>query len=287
MGAVSSATAYTLMAAPLACTAQQKEVKTIQDVIDFLISQVEGAPFGQTVDTVKSGDAGQNVSGIVTTFMPNCDVIKKTVDLGANLIITHEPTFYNHEDTTDWLEEDPVYQYKRKLLEENNIVVWRFHDYIHAFQPDPMISAVAEQLAWQSYVSAEKINIFNIPTQKVGNLAEYIKQHLGGRSIRIVGAEDMDCTKVGLLVGAYGGRNQISFLSKSDVEVLVVGEIHEWEISEYVRDAISAGQKKALIVAGHSQTEEPGMQWLAGWLNDQLSGIAVTHVHGEAPFGYL
>ncbi len=287
VGSISSATAYAFVAVPMACSAQKEKVQTIQDVIDFLISQANGAPFDNTVDTVKSADSSQKVKGIVTTFMANSRVIQKAIELGANMIITHEPTYYNHRDNTDWIENDAVYQYKRQLLEDNNIVVWRFHDYIHAYQPDPIMKGLADKLGWQPYVSEEKTNIFTLPEQTVGNLAKEIKQRLGSKAVWLVGDENMACSKIGLLPGASGGKSHINFLSGSDIEVLVVGEIAEWETSEYVRDAISAGQKKALVVAGHAPTEEPGMQWLAGWLDNQFPGIAVAHVPGEAPFVYL
>jgi len=73
---------------------------TIRDVIDKLQADVPGAPFPQTVDTIKAGDWGQPVKGIVTTMFATDVVIEKTISLGANFIIAHEPTFYNHLDET-------------------------------------------------------------------------------------------------------------------------------------------------------------------------------------------
>ena len=52
---------------------------------------------------------------------------------GFNLIITHEPTFYDHYDKTDALaaEGDPVYAAKAALIKKQGLVIWRFHDYWH------------------------------------------------------------------------------------------------------------------------------------------------------------
>ena len=96
---------------------------TIQDVIDTILQEVPGAPFEESVDTFKAGDPSLEVTGIVTTFLASYEVIQRAVDLGANLIITHEPIYYNHLDEVDWLTNDPVYQAKRQLLEENNVTV--------------------------------------------------------------------------------------------------------------------------------------------------------------------
>ena len=73
---------------------------TIQQVIDLILTKIPGAPFSETVDTIKSGDGQQEVKGIVTTMFATIDVINKAAALGANFIIAHEPTFYNHRDDT-------------------------------------------------------------------------------------------------------------------------------------------------------------------------------------------
>ena len=76
---------------------------TIQQAIDTIIAAVPGGPPPDTVDTVKIGDPTQPLTGIVTTFLATVEVIEQAAQLGANLIITHEPIFYNHRDETDWL----------------------------------------------------------------------------------------------------------------------------------------------------------------------------------------
>ena len=37
------------------------------------------------------------VKGVVSTFMATVDVIRQAIDLGANFIITHEPTWFKSE----------------------------------------------------------------------------------------------------------------------------------------------------------------------------------------------
>ena len=127
---------------------------TVQHVIDLIMKSIPGAPFKDTVDTIKSGDANQKVAGIVTTMFATDDVIEKTAKLGSNFIIAHEPTFYNHTDDTGWLQNDDVYQYKKALLERDNIVVWRCHDYIHAHKPDGVLMGVLSALGWSKYYDA-------------------------------------------------------------------------------------------------------------------------------------
>ena len=102
---------------------------TVQQIMDLFIKDVPGGKKANTVDTLKSGSGDTVVTGIVTAMFATVDVIRKAIALGANFIIAHEPTFYNHVDDTSWLKNDDVYQYKANLLKEHNIAVWRNHDY--------------------------------------------------------------------------------------------------------------------------------------------------------------
>lgn len=263
----------------------------IQKVLDLLKNEATGGEKSKTVDSVKTGDPSQRVTGIVTTFMANVETIERAIELGANLIVTHEPTFYNHFDDTSYLSEDPVYQYKRRLIDEHDIVVWRYHDYIHSVDPDPIMTGLVEELGWQDYLEPDTVDhhlgaIFTPPVETMGELIDVLKTTLDLPTIRYVGDPDMKCERVGLMVGAAGGRLQILFLSNTDADVLVVGEISEWEVSEYVRDANSMGQAKGLIVMGHSPSEDPGMAWLAKWMKPRYPNIPITHVSAPSPFSY-
>lgn len=251
---------------------------TIQDVIDTILSRIPGGRMAETVDTVKCGDPAQAVTGIVTTFMASTDVIHKAVALGANFIITHEPTFYNHLDTVDALVGDAVYETKRKLLDDNGIVVWRFHDHWHRHEPDGISVGVIQALGWEPYAENVDSWAITIPETTVGDLAAHAKRSLGIDTVRIVGDLDMPCRGVGLMVGAPGGEWQIRALRDDAVDVLLTGEVHEWETSEYARDAVLQGRRKALIVLGHANSEEPGMDYLVEWLRPLVPGVPVTHV---------
>jgi putative NIF3 family GTP cyclohydrolase 1 type 2 len=259
---------------------------TVQDVIDTIFAAVPAQPDSDTVDTVKLGDPAQSVTGIVTTFLATCAVIQQAAALGANLIITHEPIFYNHRDETGWLEGDPVYQAKRRLIDEHNIVIWRFHDYWHQRRPDGIIAGVLKQLGWEAYADPDRTYLCALPPLPLGELVATLKTKLNIPRVRTIGASDMICRRVGLLVGAPGGRVQIEVLGREGLDVLICGEINEREISEYVRDAAYAGQSRALIVIGHANSEEAGMGWLAEWLRPQLPGVPITHVPAGDPLRF-
>jgi putative NIF3 family GTP cyclohydrolase 1 type 2 len=261
-------------------------VTAIRAILDTIIAQVPGAPFDDTVDVIKTGDPDQPCTGIVTTFMATVDVIRQAIALGANLIITHEPTFYSHKDDTAWLAADPVYLAKRQLIDQHGLVIWRFHDYWHSVEPDGIGVGVLAQLGWQSYVSPD-VPYLTMPATPLAELADELRRKLHVPSVRLVGDPGLICEKVALMVGAAGGRWQIGALSALSVDAMICGELNEWETSEYVRDAVQLGRKVGLIVVGHANSEEAGIGYLVDWLKPLLPDVPAHFVPAGDPFLYL
>lgn len=266
--------------------AEQPEL-TIQQVMDLILKSVPGAPFSQTVDTIKAGDPNQRVTGIVTTMFATVDVIRKAISLKANFIIAHEPTFYNHTDSTEWIENDTVLNLKKDLLNKNKIVVWRFHDYIHAMRPDGVLIGVLNLLGWEKYYNADNPVMVKVPALTVQEVVTLAKAKLGIKSMKVVGDLSQSCERIALLPGAWGGRPQINVQMKDKPDLMLCGEVAEWETSEYIRDARALGEKRSLIILGHALSEEPGMKWMASWLQPQIKQVTVTHVASGEPFVWV
>lgn len=261
--------------------------KTIQDVIQTILTAIPGDPLPDTVDVVKIGDPQQKVTGIAVTFLPTYAVIEQAIQRDANLIITHEPTFYNHLDATGWLESDSVYLAKRRLLEEHHLVIWRFHDYLHSLQPDPTTTGILRALDWTAYALPEFPPVCHLPPRSLHNLVTEIKTKLGLPTVRVVGEPEMQCSKVGLMVGAPGGEWQIQTLGQPEIEVLICGEINEWETNEYVRDALQLNQHKALVIIGHAASEEAGIQEVVPWLQARVPDVPITFIPTGQPFQWV
>ena len=255
-----------------------KAAVTVGDIMDLFIKQVPNAPIKDTVDTLKSGSRDTVVTNVVTAMFATIDVIKKAIAMKANFIIAHEPTFYNHTDDVSWLQSDDVYQYKRDLLQQHNIAVWRNHDYIHSLTPDGVREGVLAQLGWKQYDSGASDDMVTIPAVTLHELIETAKKKMNIHTVRYIGDLNQSCKKILLMPGAAGGKNQISAISKYKPDVLMCGEISEWETAEYVRDAEAKGDKVSLVVLGHIASEEAGSEWMKNWLEKNVPGIAVTHL---------
>lgn len=257
---------------------------TVEQIINIILKEIPGGTIERTVDTLKSGKATMKVTGIVTTMFATVEVIRKAIELKANFIIAHEPTFYNHTDATDWLQQDKVYSYKKELLEKNNIVVWRFHDYMHTHRPDGVLMGLLTDLGWQKLSTASNPGVIKLPATSLREITEHVKTKLDIKHLRFVGDPGQVCSKILVMPGASGGRSQIQRIIREEPDLIICGEVAEWETSEYIRDAKAMGLNRSLIVLGHVPSEEPGMAWLVDWLKPKVQGISVTHVAANNPF---
>src|SRR5262249_47989924 len=122
---------------------------------------------------------------------------------------------------------------------------------------------------------------------KLLELAQRVKERLGLRTIRVVGNLESTCERIALMPGFPSAEFQIGGLGVAGAEALITGEIHEWETSEYVRDATHLGHNKGLIVTGHAASEEPGMRWIIPWLEERLPVVAIHFIATGSPFQQL
>ncbi|HYK36403.1 Nif3-like dinuclear metal center hexameric protein [Alloacidobacterium sp.] len=277
--------AITISAISLPLAAQTTSTSLTADAaIKRIIAAIGATPPPGTVDTIKAGDPTTVVTGIATTFLDTYRVLEKAVADGKNLIITHEPTFYNHPDDMTVLGNDPVQAQKLTFIKEHHLVVWRFHDTWHLRQPDGILEGVMQEFGWQPYQSRDNPHLFTLPPTSVRQLAATLRVRAGSRIIRVVGDPDMPVTRVALLPGAAGLKMQVKLLERDDVQVLVVGESAEWETVEYTRDAAAQGRHKALILLGHEVSEEAGMRYCAQWLKGVLPGVPIEYIRADEPF---
>jgi len=260
---------------------------TVRQIINLFIKEVPGAPFEQTVDTLKAGNLDQKVTGIVTSMFASVEVIEKAISIGANFIIAHEPTFYNHQDETAWLENDKVYHYKTELLKKHNIAVWRNHDYIHQHKPDGVQTGLVAALGWEKYYNPENRNRFVLPPTTLKALIALTKEKLNVQMVRYIGDLSQSCQRILFMPGASGGKRHIEQMGQEQPDVLICGEAPEWETIEYVRDARAKGDKLSLVLLGHIPSEEPGSEWLVNWLKPKLPGVKITHIPAQNPLHFI
>ncbi len=259
---------------------------TAREIVDRIQKNV-GVPWTTpTVDTFKAGNPDEPITGIAVTMMATLDVLERAAAAGSNFVITHEPTFYNHLDSTSQLEKqnDAVLAAKQKFIRDHHLVIWRFHDHWHMHKPDGILLGMTHALGWEKFQNPENQHLFTVPETTLNDLAENVKHKLDVRALRAVGDPHLKLTKVGFLPGAAGSARQIQMLEGDDVEVLLIGETPEWETVEYVADAATEHKRKGLIIIGHVKSEQAGMEECTRWLKTFIHDVPVQFIATPEPF---
>jgi putative NIF3 family GTP cyclohydrolase 1 type 2 len=220
-------------------------------------------------------------------MMATMDVLQRAAASGKNLIITHEPTFYNHLDKLDVLEQkenDPVLATKLAFIAKHNLVVWRFHDHWHLHKPDGIVAGMVHALGWERYQDAKNEHLFTIPETTMEKLAADLKVRLSTHAMRVVADPHQRVKRVALVPGASGFARETHALEMPEVDVLLTGEPREWETVEYVADAVTQKKGKGLIILGHIPSEQAGMEECTGWLKTFVSDVPTEFVPADDPF---
>jgi putative NIF3 family GTP cyclohydrolase 1 type 2 len=266
--------------------AQEKHLSA-REVIARIQKHV-GVPWqAETVDTFKSGNPDTPVTGIAVTMMATMDVLERAAASGKNLIITHEPTFYNHLDKLDVLEQketDAVLAAKLAFIAKHNLVVWRFHDHWHRRKPDGIAAGMVHALGWEKYQDAKNEYLFTIAETTMEKLAADLKAKLSTHAMRVVADPQQRVKRVALVPGSSGFSAETRALEMPDVDVLVTGEPREWETVEYVADAVTQRKGKGLIILGHIPSEQAGMEECTRWLKTFVNEVPIEFVATADPF---
>lgn len=226
----------------------------------------------KTRDKVLYGNTDKECTGIVTTIYPSVEVIKKAHEHGANFIISHESTFWNHGDHTEWLSQNKSFNMKKELLDKYDITIWRNHDYIHSKLKyedkyvDGIFYGLAKELDFLDYVNdINDPRYFEIPLTPTKDLIKYLMDKLGLQGIKTMGDLEGYSRKIFIpyhIIGQFDNEI-IKEIEEKDIDTVLAMEITDFTVAIYIRDSAQLGRAKRILNAGHFNIEEPGMKWFA------------------------
>lgn len=276
---------------------------TIDQIVQTILAFHPELPGYTGCDGYKAGDPQQACTGIACALVPTVDVIRKTAELGCNLLYVHEPSYYMTPDYPAWKGgyENKVYNEKRRLLEENGIVIFRDHDHTHAHQPDGIFSGVIRYLGWEKYqipcpLPLPACYLFDLPETTVEALNSHLMEKIGMRGMRYIGRPDARIRRAAIVAHLYPGAflpgkeengvytdyatMLIRLMEEHGVQAVIPGEIIEWNLLSYIADAAMLGRDVACLNIGHFNLEELGARYAAQWI-DRLCGgaVPVHYVH--------
>jgi putative NIF3 family GTP cyclohydrolase 1 type 2 len=256
---------------------------TAQDMIDRIKKNIGVEWKPESLDGLKAGDPSMVVKGVITTSMATLSVLRAAVKTGANLVITAQPTFYGRTDAARSPNQDAIVAAKNEFIANNNLVIFRLSEHWRMRQPDPLVQGMAAALGWTRYQTTADPMRVQVPAMTLDALAAHVKTRLQLRGgIRVVGDAHARVQRIGLLPGTTPIQASLKMLP--NVDVVLAGEVREWESVEYARDTAFSGLKKGLILVGRVASEEPGMNVCAGWLRTFVPDVPIAYLPAGDPY---
>jgi putative NIF3 family GTP cyclohydrolase 1 type 2 len=177
---------------------------------------------------------------------------------------------------------DPVYAGKSAFIETNKLIVFRLNEHWNARTPDPRAVGLASMMGWTKYKAGDELH-YDVPPITLDALASQLKKTLGARGgIRAVGDPAIKVQKLGLLPGFTQIQAAVAMLP--NVDLIIAGEVQEWETPTYVQDVAFAGVKKGFISIGRVVNDAPGMQACADWLKTIVTEVPVRFISAGDPY---
>jgi putative NIF3 family GTP cyclohydrolase 1 type 2 len=277
----------------VAANAQQRAL-TAEDIAGHIATALGGDLPANSADGFKAGNPATVITGVVTTASATADVLKRALATGANLVITYEPTFFGRADGTapggaagrggfGAGASDPVIAAKKEFIEKNGLTVLRLRDRWQSRKPDAMSTGLAESLEWARYRVKPEDALFDIPATTAEAVVAHIRARLNLKGgLRAVGDRKARARRVLLYPGHM--PPPVMWARAAEADLIVTGEVREWENTFYAADLLTAGEKHGLVTIGRVVSEDPGMRACAAWLKTIVPQVPVQWIGAGDPY---
>ncbi len=251
---------------------------TTLDIRNYLLAHSPWVDAERTVDTVKIGDPTGDVRKAGVTWYPAMDTIRAAHAAGCDLLITHEPTFWEHAaPERRWRHTAPGAS-KRAFLEDTGMVILRAHDTWDNWPEIGIRDAWAgglgltkrvlegSQLRWTA--------MYEIPRQTLREFAQYVADRikvLGEDSVQVIGDPEMAVHRPALGVGcACPDKEMVD--AGADVLICCYDGASYWQSRERL-----AEMGVGVITVEHGTSEMWAMERLCEHLAEQFPSIAFEY----------
>jgi putative NIF3 family GTP cyclohydrolase 1 type 2 len=244
----------------------------------------------QKVDRIIIGNPDTPIKKVGTCWMPYWSALKRAVELGINVLVVHEPTFYTHWDLDEKVNDyhaSPEYARKKYLLlveekkywiHQHELVIIRNHDVIDQLQKTGIPFALGALLGFsETDIMAKEnyYNVYRIPGQRAIEVARAFAgklKALNQPGVAFYGDENYLVSSVGVGTGCYCDPLQVFHL-EPDMFIGINDTIRTWIHTTYAMDS-----GRPLLVIDHGTSEENGMRWLCELLREQIPEIEFIHL---------
>ena len=246
------------------------------DILNHMIAKSPWVDPEKTVDKVKFGDGSKPVHKVAVCWYPSIKTIQSAIDAGCGLLITHEPTWWDHYDRPGgWRERGPGL-IKTHMLEESGLVVARLHDTWDNWPELGIRDSFAKGLGLDQFIGEDETRwhaVYEIPEQTLNAFAKYVAGKvslLGQDAVQVIGNPEMMVRRPSIGVGC-GGPHEDMIALGSDVLIMCFDGASYWQQRERF-----AEQGVGVITLEHGTTEMWGLESLARYIQStwpELTGL--------------
>ena len=267
--------------------AESPNAFTAGDVHNYLRSLGKGwVNPERTVDTFKAGDPELVIEGIAVGWMSYFDSLRKARELGCNLFITHEPTYYNHLDRDESVFDLQIARRKREFIQKSGMAIVRCHDVWDR------VAEIGIRDAWARFLGLEQeiettpaqdpskgrpyCGIYQIALLTAADFARKVADKLapfGQEAVQLVGPQGKQIRTVAVGTGAATPFRHMFNDLKADLAVCSDDGFNFWRDGSMAID-----MQYPVVVVNHACSEEVGMKRLADHLSEKFPRVAVHHV---------
>ena len=228
------------------------------------------------VDRITYGDPYREIEGVTVCWMPYVETILRAKELVANVLVAHEPTFYDHWDLEGSFHDTSAIEKKKRILDESEITIIRCHDVWDVFPDRGILSAWGELLGLNDVKKmVNPFAIYNVKKQSAFDYALGVLEKvstLDQECISFCGDPNRIINTVGIGVGCYSDPFQMYQLG-ADLAITVDDISRAWIIGEWCRDTGNPA-----IIVEHSIAEEPGQASLSAFLREKFPDIKFHYI---------
>lgn len=257
---------------------ESKKALTAGDVNKYLNSLgTEWVDLSKTVDTFKSPGPEVEVKGIAVAWMSYTWALERALELGCNLFVTHEPTYYNHWDNDEKIFRFESARKKREFIEKSGLTIIRCHDVWDQYPEIGIPTAWGKLLELEGPIEGSGYYyVYDGKAQAAGLIAGKIAARvaeLGQPGVQFIGPEDKPVNRIVLGTGAI--TPMFHFIEELGADMAICSD----DGFTYWRDgafAIDSGFPVAVV--NHPVSEEYGMKLLAEHLAGKYPQVPVHHI---------
>ncbi|WP_101295801.1 Nif3-like dinuclear metal center hexameric protein [Halegenticoccus soli] len=254
-----------------------------------------------TVDTFKTGDPHADVEGIAVGWMSYMWALERAVELGCNVFIIHEGTYYDHDEEPIPGNHPPsvveLIDAKQRFIEEHGLVILRCHDLWDqypeigvpdawgrhlGFEPDDEVPVETMSTPPAAFGRGDYYRVYDVGERTAREAASQIAgavRNVGQDAVELLGEATTPVSRIAVGTGAITPFRHLFDAYDPDMVVCSDDGFTYWRDGHV---AVDAGVP--VVVVNHATSEVKSVELLAEHLDGAFPDVPVYHVEQGCMF---